>query len=55
MEKDEIMELIKQGEPITVGSEGHALLVEFSNEALRITAELNSKQPTRCQRGPESS
>ena len=41
MEKSELMELIKQGEPIVVGSEGHALLVQFSNEALRITAELN--------------
>lgn len=42
MEKNELMDLIKQGEPIVVGSEGHALLVQFSNEALRITAELNS-------------
>ena len=42
MQKEELMELIKQGEPIVVGSEGHALLVQFSNEALRITAELNS-------------
>ena len=42
MEKDEMMELIKQGEPIVVGSEAHTLLVEFSNEALRITADLNS-------------
>jgi acetyltransferase-like isoleucine patch superfamily enzyme len=42
MEKDEMLKLVKRGEPITVGSEGHALLVQFSNEALRITAELNS-------------
>ena len=42
MEKNELKELIKQGEPIVVGSDGHALLVQFSNEALRITAELNS-------------
>jgi len=42
MKKTELMESIKQGEPIVVGSEKHALLVQFSNEALRITAELNS-------------
>ena len=41
MNQTEFMELIKQGEPIVVGSEAHALLVQYSNEALRITAELN--------------
>lgn len=29
------------GEPITVGTEQHALLVQFSQRALRITAEIN--------------
>jgi acetyltransferase-like isoleucine patch superfamily enzyme len=41
MEKNEFMELIKKGEAIVGGTEAHALLVEYSNEALRITAELN--------------
>lgn len=35
------MELSKPGEPITVGTEAHAFLVQHSNEALRITTELN--------------
>lgn len=42
MENEEMMESITPGEPITVGSAAHAVLVQFSNEALRITAELNS-------------
>lgn len=41
MDKKEFMNLVKRGEPITGGTEAHALLVQYSNEALRITAELN--------------
>ncbi len=41
MDKKELMELIEQKAPIAAGSEAHRLLVELSNEALRITAELN--------------
>ena len=41
MEKKEFRNLVKRGEPINGGTEAHALLVEYSNEALRITAELN--------------
>lgn len=41
MDKNEFMELIKRGEAIAGGTEAHALLVQYSNEALRITAELN--------------
>ena len=41
MNENEFMELIKRGEPITGGTEAHALLVQYSNEALRITAKLN--------------
>jgi hypothetical protein len=39
--EDEFMEIIKRGEPIVGGTEAHALLVQYSNEALRITTELN--------------
>jgi len=41
MDKNEFWELVKRGEPITGGTEAHAHLVQYSNEALRITAELN--------------
>jgi acetyltransferase-like isoleucine patch superfamily enzyme len=41
MEKNEFMELVKRGEAIAGGTEAHALLVRYSNEALRMTAELN--------------
>ena len=41
MDKNEFMEPVKRGEPITGGTEAHALLVQYSHEALRITAELN--------------
>lgn len=41
MDKKEFMKLVKRGEAITGGTEAHALLVQYSNEALRITAELN--------------
>ena len=41
MEMNEFMELVRRGEPIAGGTEAHALLVQCSNEAMRITAELN--------------
>ena len=41
MNKKEFWGIIERGEPIVGGTEAHALLVQFSNEALRITAELN--------------
>lgn len=41
MDRNEFMELVKRGEPIAGGTAAHALLVQYSNEALRITAELN--------------
>lgn len=41
MNKNEFMELVKRGEPIAGGTEAHALLVQYSNEALRLTAALN--------------
>jgi acetyltransferase-like isoleucine patch superfamily enzyme len=41
MNKSEFMELVRQGEPIVGGTDAHAMLVRHSNEALRITAELN--------------
>ncbi|WP_028579605.1 sugar O-acetyltransferase [Desulfogranum japonicum] len=41
MKSNEIRRIIKQGEPIVVGTTAHALLVKHSNEALRITAQLN--------------
>lgn len=42
MDKNEFMKLIERREPIVGGTEAHAVLVRYSNEALRITAELNS-------------
>lgn len=41
MEKNEFMEMVQRGEPIAAGTAAHALLVQYSNEALRITAILN--------------
>lgn len=41
MDNKEFMELVERGEAIAGGTEAHALLVQYSNEALRITAELN--------------
>lgn len=41
MTENEFMELIRRGEAITGGTDAHALLVRHSNEALRLTAELN--------------
>lgn len=41
MEKNEFIEMVQRGEPIAAGTAAHALLVQYSNEALRITAELN--------------
>ncbi len=42
MTKDEFMNIIKEGKAIEAGSDAHKMLVEYSNDALRITAELNS-------------
>jgi acetyltransferase-like isoleucine patch superfamily enzyme len=41
MEMYEFMEIIKRGDPIEGGTEAHRLLVQCSNDAMRITAELN--------------
>lgn len=41
MTRDEFMELVQRGEPIVGGTPAQVLLTQFSNEALRITAELN--------------
>lgn len=41
MTKDEFMTLVLEGKPIEGGSEAHKILVEYSNEAMKITAELN--------------
>lgn len=41
MNKEEFWGIIERGEAIVGGTEAHALLVQFSNEALRMTAELN--------------
>lgn len=41
MDKNQFMELIERCEPIVGGTEAHAVLVRYSNEALRITAQLN--------------
>ena len=41
MNKNQFMERVKRGGPIAGETEAHALLVQFNNEALRITAELN--------------
>jgi hypothetical protein len=41
VDKKEFMNLVKRGEPMNGGTEAHALLVQYTNEALRIKAELN--------------
>ena len=41
MDRSEFMELIRQNAPIGTGTDAHAMLVQCSNEAQRITAELN--------------
>lgn len=41
MNKEDFCGIIERGEPVVVGTEAHTLLVEYSNQALRITAELN--------------
>lgn len=43
MDMNEFMELVKRGEPIAGGTKAHVLLVQCSNEAMRITAELNGE------------
>lgn len=39
---EEFMELIKNKKPIVGGSDEHKMLVKYSNEAMAITAQLNS-------------
>jgi len=41
MDNYEFMKLIERGEAIVGGTDAHTLLVQYSNKALRITAELN--------------
>nr|WP_321401525.1 sugar O-acetyltransferase [uncultured Desulfobacter sp.] len=41
MDHVEFWDLIKQGKAIVGGTQAHALLVQYSNQALRITAQLN--------------
>lgn len=43
---NELLEKFNQQVPIQEGDEAHQLLVEYSNQALRITAELNSAYHT---------
>lgn len=42
MNLNELLELFNRGLPVQNGTEAYALLVEVSNEAMRITAELNN-------------
>jgi hypothetical protein len=39
---DEFMELVKRGEPIAAGTKEYEILVMYSNEAMKITFELNN-------------
>lgn len=39
---DEFMQLVKRGEPIAAGTKEHEILVMYSNEAMKITFELNN-------------
>jgi acetyltransferase-like isoleucine patch superfamily enzyme len=41
MNQDEFMALAKSRDPIVGGTEAHTILVQYANEAMRITAELN--------------
>ncbi len=43
MTNQEFMKLILDKKPIKAGSEAHKILVSYSNDAMRITSELNSK------------
>ncbi|WP_319582528.1 DapH/DapD/GlmU-related protein [uncultured Pseudodesulfovibrio sp.] len=46
MELKQLLELFDNGLPIEAGSDAHSLLVHYSNEAMRITAELNNSYQT---------
>ncbi|WP_320169421.1 DapH/DapD/GlmU-related protein [Maridesulfovibrio sp.] len=46
MELEQLLEIFDSGSPIKGGSEEHTLLVKYSNEAMRITAELNGSYHT---------
>ena len=47
MNTNEFMELVERGEAITGGTEAHELLLQYSNEAMRITAELTDRTTNR--------
>ncbi len=42
MDLDQLLEHFNNGLPIKEGDEAHVLLVKYSNEAMRLTAELNN-------------
>lgn len=42
MTEKEFMDLVLEGKPIEGGTEEHRMLVKYSNDAMRITAELNN-------------
>lgn len=46
MDLKELLELFDNGLPVEGGSDAHALLVRYSNEAMRITAEINNAYHT---------
>ena len=46
MELNELLEHFNKGLPIKEGDKAHTLLVRYSNEAMRITAELNNSYHT---------
>jgi acetyltransferase-like isoleucine patch superfamily enzyme len=46
MDLKQLLELFDNGLPIEAGSEAHSLLVRYSNDAMRITAELNGAYHT---------
>lgn len=46
MDLKQLLEIFDNGQPIKAGSDAHTLLVRYSNEAMRITAELNNAYHT---------
>ncbi|TVM30595.1 acyltransferase [Oceanidesulfovibrio marinus] len=46
MNLDDLLEYFNNGQAVQGGTEIHSLLVHFSNEAMRITAELNNSYHT---------
>lgn len=46
MDYQDLFERLAQGHPVQAGSDFHQLMVELSNEAMRITAELNNAYRT---------